>query len=184
MGAERSRRNLIAAAAAIAVAAVALVLVIVLSGDDESNPPASTQPSATSTTGTTGESAERQGRKGKGRKGATLTPAPGTPEQRTRQISPRIRQRVAGAGLETIRVRDGVPVGGLLRLVYEQGDRVQLRILPDRVERFFIPILGLRQRGGPPRGAQFDFIVSQSGLFGVELRRGGSRVRVAVLVVH
>jgi hypothetical protein len=181
MGTDRSRRNLIVAVAAIAVAAAAIVLVIVLSGDDESTPPASTLPGITSPP-ETGQEAEEKGRNVE--RGTTVTPAPGTPEQRERQISPNIRQRVASAGLETIRVRGGVPVGGLLRLVYEEGDRVQLRILADRVERFFIQNLGLSARGGPPRGAHFDFIAAESGLFGVELRKGGSRTRVAVLVIR
>jgi hypothetical protein len=181
MGMERSRRNLILAVGAIAAAAVVLVLAIVLSSDDESSPPAATQPTATGTT-EAGEKAQKQGRKGsRGTTGAT--PAPPAPEQRERELTPTIRQRVA-AGLETIRVRGGAPVGGLVRLVYRKGDRVQLRILPDKPGRFVIQPLGLTERGGPPRGAQFDFIAAQSGLFGVELREGKSRARVAVLVVH
>jgi hypothetical protein len=194
MGTQRGRRNLGVAVAAIAVAAAAVVLVIVLSGDDESNPPASTLPGATSPAETGQEAKEKGGNAATGQgaeekdqdaeRGTTLTPAPGTPEQREREISPNIRQRVAGAGLETIRVRGGVPVGGLVRLVYEKGDRVQLRILADRVERFSIRPLGLSARGGPPRGAHFDFIAVESGLFGVELTRGGARTRVAVLVIR
>lgn len=182
MGKQRSRRNKVLAGAVIAAAAIALVLVIVLSGDDESSPPVSTQPSATSTT-ETGKKAKEQGKK-RGRGSSEKPATPGTAKQRERQLTPTIRQRVAGGGVETIRVRDGVPVDGLLRLVYEQGDRVQLRILPNRPERFVIPVLGLAERGGPPDGASFDFVATQSGLFGVELRKGSSRARVAVLVIH
>ena len=174
------------AAAAIAVAALAVVLVIALSGgdDDES---ASTQAATTGTTadGNGAKGEEEGGGESNGTKGTTRNPpAAGTEEQRTRQLSPTIRQRVAGAGLETVRVRNGKPVGGLLRLVYDKGNRVRLRILPDREGRFAISTLGLARRGGPPRGVTFDFIARQSGLFGVELRRGGGRTRVAVLVIH
>lgn len=187
MGEERSRRNLVVVAAALAVAAVAVVLVIVLSGDDESSSTAAPETAATAPAPTgpneRGNTSEEQERNGD-QAANGLTPAPGTPEQREREISPRLRQRVAGAGLETVRVRGGAPVGGLVRLVYEQGDRVQLRILADRVERFSIPNLGLAARGGPPRGAHFDFIAPKSGLFAVEMRKGGSRRRVAVLVIH
>jgi hypothetical protein len=180
MGEERSRRNAIIAAAAIGVVVVVVVLVIVLSGDDDGTP--STTPTQASTTGTT-KSGEKSGEKGT--RGSTRHPVtPGTAEQRTRQLTPKIRQRVAGSGVETIRVKSGVPVGGLLRLVYQHGSRVRLRILPDRTERFVIPILGLAERGGPPSGVTFDFISKEGGLFGVELRRGDQRTRVAVLVIH
>jgi hypothetical protein len=182
MGEQRNRRNVIIAAAAIGAAAVVVVLVIVLSGDDEGTPSTPTQASTTGTTGTA-KSGQKSGEKGT--RGSTKHPAtPGTAEQRTRQLTPKIRQRVASSDVETIRVKSGVPVGGLLRLVYQHGSRVQLRILPDRTERFVIPTLGLAEKGGPPHGATFDFVPKEGGLFGVELRRGGQRTRVAVLVVH
>lgn len=179
---ERSKRNLILAVAAIAVAAGALVLVIALSGDDEGGAPVSTQPSATSTT-ETGEKPSKRGKKGS-RGSSEKGPATGTQNEREREPIRSIRQRVAGGGVETIRVQNGVPVDGLLRLIYDRGDRVKLRIVSNRAERFFIPILGLTERASADEGAEFDFTATRSGLYGVELRRDKTRTRVAVLAIH
>jgi hypothetical protein len=190
MGEERGRRNVFIAAGALAAAALAVVLVIVLSGgDDKSSPSPSTQASTTGTTETGNGTSKSgsQGKKGssKGTVGSTENPAtPGTEEQQTRQITPTIRKRIAGPGLQTLRVRDGLPVGGQLRLIYRSGDRVRLRILSNHNERYVIPALGLEKTGGPPSGVTFDFIGKQSGLFGVELRKGGGRTRVAILLIH
>lgn len=183
MGEARSRRNAIIAAAAIGVAAVIVVLVIVLSGDDNGN--SSTTTTQASTTSTTQTTKSQKKHAKKGTRGSTEHPAtPGTPEQRTQELTPTIHQRVASSGLETIRVRNGVPVGGQLRLVYQHGNRVRLRILSDRSDRFVIAPLGLEELATPPKGAVFDFVPKEGGLFGVELRRGGQRTRVAVLVIH
>jgi hypothetical protein len=190
MDKERSRRNVIIAAAALGAAAVAIVLVIALSGGDSNKPSASTQASTTSTTGTgttTGTKPGKHRKKGSstGSQGSTgSSSAQGTEEQRTRQLTQTIRQRIAGSGVEKVRVRDGIPVDGLLRLIYRKGDRVRLKIDTNRPDLFVVQGFGLQKRGGPPDGVSFDFTATQSGLFGVELHRDTGRTRVAVLVIH
>jgi hypothetical protein len=187
MGSGKSRRNLIAAVAAIAVAAVALVLVIALSGDDESGStpsgPAS-QTSQTTATETTPTSQGSKKRSGRSKNGSSRQRSRGSKKEPSRDIQGTIRQRIVGGGVQTVRVKDGIPVGGLLRLIYERGDRVQLKIVSNHSERFVIPNLDVTEEGSPDHPAEFDFTANQSGLFGVELHAGGGRTRVAVLAIH
>jgi hypothetical protein len=188
MGNEGNRRNLIIAAGAIAVAAVALVLVIVLSGDDggDKGSTVSTQPPAAGATGTTGTTGtvKKHGKRKGGQGSSNQNPAAGgTKKQRERKQRGSIRQRVAGTGVETIRVRNGVPVDGLARLIYSRGDRVRLKIVTNGDERFAIPILDLSEQSSSG-SAEFDFTATRSGLYGVELRSGKARTRVAVLAIH
>jgi hypothetical protein len=183
-GEQRSRRNLVLALGAIAVAALALVLVIVLSGDDgggkKNSGPVATAPSGT-TTGTTKKSGRRA--RNRGRRSGTGGTSPAQ-QERDRQPTGQIRQRVARAGGETIRLEDGRPVDGLVRLIYRHGDLVQLRVVTNRSVRVVIPTLGLSELASPTRGAEFSFPATQPGLHGVEVRRGGARSRIAVLAIH
>jgi hypothetical protein len=167
------------AVAAIVVTAVAVALILVLSGDGDKKgqAPVATAPSPTTTT--TGTAERSRGRKGRRR---TRERGRGQPTRaHERKSSRAVRQRNPGTGVERIVVRDGFPVGGVVRLNYQRGQRVLLEVRSDRTDFVRNPGLGQKQPVSANRGARFDFRPRDSGLFGVELEKQSARVAVLAI---
>lgn len=164
---------------AIAAAVAAVVLIVALSGGDDEKTTVATAPPPTGTTdtrdGSRDQPAGQRDRRSRKREGNSSAPV------REREAPRSIRQRTPGTRVQRIVVRDGVPVDGLVRLIYDRGQRVRLVVSSNRSNVVKISGFDQEQRVAAGRDARFDFRATEGGLYGVELDRGSTRIAVLAI---
>ena len=84
--------------------------------------------------------------------------------------------------VETIRVRDGRPVGGVRELEVEKGDVVRFQVTADVPEEVHVHGYDLFEDVGPGKPARFRFDADIEGIFEIEFE--GSHTHIAELRVE
>ncbi len=82
----------------------------------------------------------------------------------------------------TIAVKGKKPVGGIQKLTFNKGDRVQFTVTSDQAEEVHTHGYDIAKDVGPGEPATFDFKATIEGIFEVELEKSG--VQIAKLTVN
>ncbi|WP_205697511.1 hypothetical protein [Conexibacter sp. SYSU D00693] len=150
--------------AIVAVAAVGLVLAFFAArgSDDADDPPATVAGTTTQSTPapevTTDEAT-----------GGTTAPA-GTTETEAEPAEPE------EPAVQTIRVRDGQPVGGVQEVEVDSGEQVRFRVSSDVTDHVHVHGYDLMRDVGPGKPATFSFEADAEGRFEVELEERGVQI--------
>jgi hypothetical protein len=188
----RAGRNQGRVLAALLFVTVTAVLIVAGCGGSDDNAqttsqaPATTTPSGATGQGTTGQgtskrrkgASKRSSRAGEADQGSETTRDLQSPNQAT----PR---KIAGSGVQKIKVQDGSPADGQVRYLYRIGQTVRLAVSSNRSGRLLIPKLRITKQI-PARGtAEVAFTADDSGLYSVEFQDpDGVSSRIAVLAIR
>jgi FtsP/CotA-like multicopper oxidase with cupredoxin domain len=91
-------------------------------------------------------------------------------------------ETVAGASAETIRVRNGEPVGGVREIEVTRGDRVRFTVESDVAEEVHVHGYDLSKDVAAGGSVTFDFPADLDGVFEVELE--GTATQIIELTVQ
>jgi hypothetical protein len=138
-----------------AVAALAVAFVLLRPADDDGDAAATTAPTTTATTAETASDTA-----------PTTDTTPTTPEP--------VRLVVA--------VRDGRPVGGIVRADASEGDPILLVVRSDVVDHVHVHGYDLMADVGPGRPARMQFRATLTGRFEIELEDRGEQIAQLTVV--
>lgn len=84
---------------------------------------------------------------------------------------------------ETVRVRDGQPVGGVKTITVEKGERARFRVTStDTSDEIHVHVYDKLGNVAPGKSAPFSFTANVEGVFEIELH--GTGTQIAKLVVE
>jgi cytoskeletal protein RodZ len=143
---------------------VLLIVFVILqsSGSDDDSPSSSAQTTATQSTGAGGSSTSTSTSSDDSASTSTgdSTSTPTTP-------APEV---------QTVRVVDGKPDGGIQTISYKKGDQVSLKVQSDTADEIHVHGYDLKKDVEAGGSVQFDFEASIEGRFEVELENAGTQI--------
>ena len=143
--------------------AVLLIVFVVLRGNDDNGSSSSSSAPQTTTTSS-----------GSTRPRATRPrPRPSTPTSSTGSTSTATTPEPA---VQTVRVVNGQPAGGIKTISYTKGDQVRLKVQSDTADEIHVHGYDLKKDVTAGGSVEFDFTATIEGRFEVELENAGTQI--------
>jgi hypothetical protein len=147
--------------------AVLLIVFVVLRGGDD-NGGSSSSSGAQTTASSQGSATSTQ---------ATSTQATSTGETETEnETGSTSTSTSAQPAVQTIRVVDGQPQGGIKTVSFKKGDRIRLKVQSDVADEIHVHGYDLKKDVEKGGSVQFDFPATIEGRFEVELENAGTQI--------
>jgi hypothetical protein len=162
-----------------ALAVLLIAFVVIRGGDDSGEPSSSSAPqttatqgsattqtssgtsSATTTTGETETETESEDESGTGSTSETGSTSASTPSQ---------------PAVQTIRVVNGQPQGGVKTISFKKGEQVRLKVQSDVADEIHVHGYDLKKDVEAGGSAQFSFKATIEGRFEIELETAGTQI--------
>ena len=78
--------------------------------------------------------------------------------------------------IETIRVRDGQPVGGVQTIEVEQGETARFRVSTETPQEVHLHGYDIEESSTAERPAEFSFEAAETGIFEIEIHGTGTQI--------
>jgi FtsP/CotA-like multicopper oxidase with cupredoxin domain len=150
-----------------ALAVLLIVFVVLRSNGDDSG--SSSSSSAPQTTATQGSASTSGGTSADDSTSSTETESTSTGSTST-TTSP------AEPAVQTIRVVNGQPDGGIKTISYKKGDQVRLKVQSDTADEIHVHGYDLKKDVSAGGNVQFAFKASIEGRFEIELENAGTQI--------
>jgi len=145
--------------------AVLLIVFVVLRGNDDNG-----SPSSSSAQQTTAASSGADPTTSDPSTGSTST---STPTASTGSTSTATTPEPA---VQTVRVVNGQPAGGIKTISYTKGDQVRLKVVSDTADEIHVHGYDLKKDVTAGGSVEFDFEATIEGRFEVELENAGTQI--------
>jgi hypothetical protein len=149
--------------------AVLLIVFVVLRGsDDNGSPSSSSAPQTTATQNGTSSGSDSTASDATSTSTSTSTPTPSTGATST--------ATTPEPAVQTIRVVNGQPDGGIKKISYTKGDQVRLKVQSDTADEIHVHGYDLKKDVEAGGSVRFDFEATIEGRFEVELENAGTQI--------
>jgi hypothetical protein len=152
-----------------ALAVLLVVFVILRGNDDNGDPSSSSAPETTATQGSTTTGADSTASGSTSTSTSTSTSAPTTGSTSTATTPPE-------PAVETVRVVNAQPAGGIKTISYTKGDQIRLKVESDTADEIHVHGYDLKKDVTAGGSVEFDFKATIEGRFEVELENAGTQI--------
>jgi hypothetical protein len=151
-----------------ALAVLLIVFVVLRGSDDNGGSSSSSAPQSTQTTQTQRSAPTTQGTS----TGETETET----ESETGSTSTSTTTQPAQPAVQTIRVVNGQPQGGIKTVSFKKGDQVRLKVQSDVADEIHVHGYDLKKDVAKGGSVQFSFPATIEGRFEIELENAGTQI--------
>jgi hypothetical protein len=145
--------------------AVLLIVFVVLRGNDDNGSSSSSSAPQTTTTSSAADSTASDPASGST---STATPTASTGSTST--------ATTPEPAVQTVRVVNGQPAGGIKTISYTKGDQIRLKVQSDTADEIHVHGYDLKKDVTAGGSVEFDFKATIEGRFEVELENAGTQI--------
>jgi len=145
--------------------AVLLIVFVVLRGNDDNGSSSSSSAPQTTTTSSAADSTASDPASGST---STATPTSSTGSTST--------ATTPEPAVQTVRVVNGQPAGGIKTISYTKGDQIRLKVQSDTADEIHVHGYDLKKDVTAGGSVEFDFKATIEGRFEVELENAGTQI--------
>ena len=146
--------------------AVLLIVFVVLRGNDDNSGSSSSAPQTTATSTGAGSTASDPAST------STTTPTSSTGSTSTSTSTATTPE----PAVQTVRVVNGQPAGGIKTISYTKGDQIRLKVQSDTADEIHVHGYDLKKDVTAGGSVEFDFKATIEGRFEVELENAGTQI--------
>jgi len=146
--------------------AVLLIVFVVLRGHDDNSGSSSSAPQTTATSTGAGSTASDPAST------STATPTSSTGSTSTSTSTATTPE----PAVQTVRVVNGQPAGGIKTISYTKGDQIRLKVQSDTADEIHVHGYDLKKDVTAGGSVEFDFKATIEGRFEVELENAGTQI--------
>src|SRR4029079_16535675 len=147
--------------------AVLLIVFVVLRGNDDNGGSSSSSAPQTTATSTGADSTASDPASGSTSTAtSTTTPSTGSPSTPT----------PPEPAVQTVRVVNGQPAGGIKTISYTKGDQIRLKVQSDTADEIHVHGYDMKKDVTAGGSVEFDFKATIEGRFEVELENAGTQI--------
>ena len=146
--------------------AVLLIVFVVLRGNDDNSGSSSSAPQTTATSTGAGSTASDPAST------STATPTSSTGSTSTSTSTATTPE----PAVQTVRVVNGQPAGGIKTISYTKGDQIRLKVQSDTADEIHVHGYDLKKDVTAGGSVEFDFKATIEGRFEVELENAGTQI--------
>jgi cytoskeletal protein RodZ len=148
-----------------ALAVLLIVFVVLRGGDDNGSPSSSSAPRTTATQGSATST-----------KGTSTGESESESESESETGSTSTSTQPAQPAVQTIRVVNGQPQGGIKTVSFKKGDQVRLKVQSDVADEIHVHGYDLKKDVAKGGTVQFSFPATIEGRFEIELENAGTQI--------
>jgi cytoskeletal protein RodZ len=163
-----------------ALAVLLIAFVVIRGGDDSGEPSSSSAPQTTSTQGSAStQTSSASTQTSTGTSSATTTTGetePETEDQSESETGSTSTSTPSQPAVQTIRVVNGQPQGGVKTVSFKKGDQVRLKVQSDVADEIHVHGYDLMKDVEAGGSVQFSFKATIEGRFEIELENAGTQI--------